>query len=504
MPTLARNALARSRATMASVRVRLTVVATVLMAVGLAVAAAIMLLILHRSLLDTADGATRARVDEVAAAVRSLPPSAVDPTLLARTTGIDLVQVIDAGGTVVASSPGARVALTGPMAGGRSETLDDARAPRGVDPDRGDPDRGGADRNDDDGAKYRATARAVSTPTGTLTIVVGAAEGPIDDVVLTVALLLAAVFPVVLALLAGATYVLSGRTLAPVERIRSQVADLGGRDLGRRIPVPATRDEIARLADTMNAMLERLDTAQRRQVQFVGDASHELRSPLVTLLGLMELAAAQHESIDPETVSGVLLPETRRLHTMIDDLLLLARSDEQGLSVRHHDVDLDDVVDTDLRRLRATTDLEISGEVVAARVAGDRDALARALRNITDNAVRHARLAVRVSMTRAPSGTVLVHVDDDGPGIPPQDRGRVVERFVRLDDARARGDRHGSGLGLAIVSEIVAAHGGVLTLDESPLHGTRATIALATGGSSAGDQSTGIQSTGTQSTGTRR
>ncbi|MGU3291069.1 ATP-binding protein [Williamsia sp. M5A3_1d] len=479
MPTFT---LARLRPAMASVRVRLTVVATVLMAIGLAVAAAIMLLILHRSLLDTADGATRARATEIAAAIRSVSPSQVDPTLLARTTGIDLVQLIDAGGRVVASSPDARVPLTDPVPVGRSETLDDARLPAA-----------GNDGDADDGAKFRATARAVTTPAGTVTIVVGAAEGPIDDVLLTVALLLAAVFPIVLVLLAATTFVLSGRTLAPVERIRSQVADLGGRDLGRRIPVPETHDEIARLADTMNAMLERLDTAQQRQVQFVGDASHELRSPLVTLLGLMELSAAHDESIDPETVSGVLLPETRRLHAMIDDLLLLARSDEQGLSVRHDDVDLDDVVDADLRRLRATTDLEITGEVVAARVTGDRDGLARALRNLTDNAVRHARLAVRVSMARAPSGAVLIHVDDDGPGIPAPDRGRVVERFVRLDDARARGDRHGSGLGLAIVSEIVAAHGGVLTLDESPLRGTRATLSVPT----ADQQPTGVHSTGT-------
>ncbi|GAA2058792.1 ATP-binding protein [Williamsia deligens] len=458
---------------MASVRVRLTVVATVLMAIGLAVAAAIMLLILHRSLLDTADGATRARATEIAAALRSAPPSDLDPTVLAPTTGIDLVQVVDADGRIVASSPGGRGALSGPLVAGRSETLDDARVP-----------------GSDDDAKYRATARALTTPTGTLTVVVGAAEGPIDDVVLTVALLLTVVFPVILALLAVATYVLSGRTLAPVERIRSQVADLGGRDLGRRIPVPATRDEIARLADTMNAMLERLDTAQRRQVQFVGDASHELRSPLVTLLGLMELAAAQGESIDPETVSTVLLPETQRLHTMIDDLLLLARSDEQGLSLRRDDVDLDDVVDFTLRHLRATTDLTVTGEVTAVRVTGDRDALARAVRNITDNAVRHAHSTVRVSMAVDSPGAVCIHVDDDGPGIPPEDRGRVVERFVRLDDARARGGGHGSGLGLAIVGEIIAAHGGELTLDESPLGGTRATLSAPTADRPTTDQST--------------
>ena len=453
--------VAGARTRLSGVRVRLTVVATALLAVGLAIAAGIMLLVLHQSLLSTADGVTRARATEIADAIRAQPVASLDAGVLAPTTSIDLVQIVDAGGRVVSASPGSvRTPLARPLSTGTTRTLDDAAIP-------------GQD------TRYRATVTAVTTPTGVLTVIVGAAEGPIDRVLLIVAALVAAIFPVILVMIAVATYVLSGRTLAPVERIRARVAAITGSGLDQRVPVPATRDEIADLAETMNAMLDRLDESHRRQVGFVGDASHELRSPLVTLLGLLDLAASRGDGVDQATVAQVLLPEARRLHDLIDDLLLLARSDEGGTNLPMTDVDLDDVVDADVHRLRAQTSIAVTATVRAIRVRGDRESLARALRNLTDNAVRHARSTVRITMAQNEiDGVATVDVDDDGPGIPADDRARVIERFTRLDAARSRGDAGGSGLGLAIVTEIARVHGGSLTIDDSPLGGTRARLTI--------------------------
>ncbi|GAA1876748.1 ATP-binding protein [Williamsia serinedens] len=454
--------VAGARTRLARVRVRLTVVATALLAVGLAIAAGVMLLVLHQSLLSTADGVTRARASEIADALRTTPVASLDAGVLAPTTSIDLIQVVDADGRVLVATPGDRdVPLAAPGAAGSTRTLDDARIAG------------------DDDTKYRATARAVSTPGGVVTVIVAAAEGPIDRVLLIVAAIVAAVFPLILVMIAVATYVLSGRTLAPVERIRARVAAITGSGLDQRVPVPTTRDEIADLAETMNAMLDRLDAAHRRHVQFVGDASHELRSPLVTLLGLLDLAASRGDGVDQATVAQVLLPEARRLHDLIDDLLLLARSDESATPLPMSDVDLDDVVDADVRRLRDDTPVTVTAEVHAIRVRGDREALTRALRNLTDNAVRHARTSVRITMSQNyADGVATIDVDDDGPGIPAHDRGRVIERFTRLDEARSRGDAGGSGLGLAIVTEIARAHGGSLTIDDSPLGGTRARLTI--------------------------
>lgn len=472
MPLPLHRVIAGTRTRLARVRVRLTVVATALLAVGLAIAAGVMLLVLHQSLLSTADGVTRARATEIADTLRVTPVTSLDAGILAPTTSVDLVQIVDAGGRVLAASPGGgQTPLVRPVTADTSRTQDDAEIPG-------------------DDTKYRATVRSVNTPTGVATVIVGAAEGPVDRVLLIVAAIVAAVFPVILVMIAVATYVLSGRTLAPVERIRARVAAITGSGLDQRVPVPATGDEIADLAVTMNAMLDRLDASHRRQVQFVGDASHELRSPLVPLLGLLDLAASRGDGVDQATVAQVLLPEARRLHDLIDDLLLLARSDETASPLPLVDVDLDDVVDADVRRLRANTPITVTAEVHAIRVLGDRETLARALRNLTDNAVRHARTSVRITMSQIDiDGAATIDVDDDGPGIPAHDRGRVVERFTRLDEARSRGDAGGSGLGLAIVTEIARAHGGSLTIDDSPLGGTRARLTIPVAGIEA-DQST--------------
>jgi signal transduction histidine kinase len=162
---------------------------------------------------------------------------------------------------------------------------------------------------------------------------------------------------------------------------------------------------------------------------------------------------------------------------LVDDLLLLARADEHTLRVARRPVDLDDLVFEEARRLRAANTLRIdSGGVSAARVEGDAMGLRRVLRNLADNAARHARHRVAFTLTEA-DGRVVLTVDDDGPGVPEAERERVLERFVRLDDARTR-DQGGSGLGLSIVAELVAAHGGAFTLTRSDLGGVQAKVVL--------------------------
>jgi hypothetical protein len=210
----------------------------------------------------------------------------------------------------------------------------------------------------------------------------------------------------------------------------------------------------------MNGMIARLEQAQKVQRRFVADASHELRSPLATIGAGLELL----QDSEPGTVRA-LRGETERLGRLVDDLLLLARADERGLQPRRDEVDLDEIVEAE--RARPTEDgvrTEVRTEHV--RVVGDRGQLVRVLRNLVDNAHRHARSQVVVTLGREGDRAAL-DVADDGPGVPADDRIRIFERFVRLDDARARADG-GSGLGLAIVAEVVAAHDGQVWVEDGP------------------------------------
>ena len=266
--------------------------------------------------------------------------------------------------------------------------------------------------------------------------------------------------PILIIVAGAATYVFSGRALRPVEAIRARVASMSEKDLAERVPVPVARDEVGRLAETMNEMIARLEQAQNVQRRFVADASHELRSPLATIGAGLELL---HDS-DPGTV-GALQGETQRLGRLVDDLLLLARADERGLQPRHDEVDLDEIAEAERGR---PYDDGVRTEVHAehVRVVGDRGQLVRVLRNLVDNARRHARSRVVVTLGREGDRAAL-DVADDGPGVPASDRIRIFERFVRLDDARARSDG-GSGLGLAIVAEVVAAHNGRVWVEDAP------------------------------------
>ncbi|MCR6481644.1 ATP-binding protein [Amycolatopsis sp. OK19-0408] len=247
------------------------------------------------------------------------------------------------------------------------------------------------------------------------------------------------------------------RSLRPVEAIRGEVAEIGAHDLSRRVPDPRTGDEIARLAGTMNTMLARLDEAVTRQSRFTSDASHELRTPLASLRTQLEVLLAHPDRLDWRHSCENALLDVTRLQDLVADLVLLGKLDHAGPD-RLEPVALSEVVDAAVAG--RAVDVEVRGTPV---VRGHRSRLERLVRNLVDNARRHAVSWVAVEVS-AVDGWVVLSVTDDGPGVPEADRERVFDRFVRLDDARARDDG-GSGLGLAIVADIARAHGGTAALE---------------------------------------
>ena len=250
-----------------------------------------------------------------------------------------------------------------------------------------------------------------------------------------------------------------GLALAPVESIRRRVDAIAARDLSERVPVTGGDDEIARMARTVNAMLDRLEAASRFQQEFVSNASHELRSPLTTLLATVERARSDAEHANWPEVSESIVREGRRLDGLIDDLFWLARHDEGEIEVRRLDVDLDDLLFEEAQRVRQMTDLTVdTSAVVPTRVVGDPALLKRSIRNVVDNATRYAVHEMRF-VAGVDGDDAVVRVIDDGEGLDVGASARLFERFVRSDSARSR-RLGGTGLGLAIVNEIVTRHGG--------------------------------------------
>ncbi len=252
------------------------------------------------------------------------------------------------------------------------------------------------------------------------------------------------------------------RSLRPVEAIRAEVAEIGAHDLSRRVPAPGSGDEIARLAGTMNTMLARLDAAVTRQSRFTSDASHELRTPLASLRTQLEVLLTHPDRIDWRTTCENTLLDVIRLQDVVADLVLLGKLD--AAPEEHVPVALSEVVRSCLDGRVERAGVTIHAETDDAVVLGHRSRLERLVRNLVDNAERHARSSVAVEVSTV-DGEAVLTVTDDGPGIPAEDRERVFDRFVRLDDGRDR-DEGGSGLGLAIVADIARAHGGTAEVAE--------------------------------------
>ena len=403
--------MARDRRWWGTVRFRVTLLATVAVVVVLLGTSVLLVVRQRASLLEQLDDALERDAARVGAALAN----GVDPEQAILDDDDDLaVRIVDDDGTTLASSDGGRAFDAG-----------------------------------------RVITESFETPDGTRgEITAGAALDDVDDAVASLLVALAWVVPVAVVVLAGVVWVVVGRTLRPVEQIRREVAGFGLGQLDRRVPQPAGHDEIARLAGTMNEMLDRLDRSSRRQRRFVADASHELRTPLTRMRSELEVGLATPAS---------LLEEVSAQQEMIEDLLLLARSDDGALEAHRDVVDLDDIVLEEVRVRRSPTVTIDATAVSAGQVRGHVDQLRRIVRNLLDNAVRHAASTVRVELAER-DGDVVLAVADDGPGIPAERRTEIFERFTRLDSARSGGAGR-AGLGLAIAHDLVVRHDGRILVD---------------------------------------
>ncbi|MET9161979.1 HAMP domain-containing sensor histidine kinase [Streptomyces parvulus] len=460
-----------------SVRARATLGATLVVAVALVAAGTAVLLSLRSNLLGEAGTQAERSAREVATELAVGTPYAD----LSLDVDDRPVQVVDEDGTLVAAGEDLeRITGTGvdavkpqpaasPGDAGDDDGDDDDDAGEPLEPgeigERTTISDGSA-TIDGDTEDYRFAAVPVETEDrGRLTVYAGAplsAEHGAVNTALTVMLI---GFPVLLAVVGWVTWLVTRRALRPVEGIRREMAAItASEDLARRVPVPGTHDEVARLASTTNETLAALEASVERQRRFVADASHELRSPIASLRTQLEVAAAHPELLD---LDGAV-EDTVRLQRLAADLLLLARLDagERPADAR---VDLAVLAREEAAGRAGVSVREEGGETGAVTVAGSRGQLGRVLANLLDNAQRHARSAVVVSVRRD-GGLAVVGVADDGDGVPEADRERIFERFVRLDDARSRDDG-GAGLGLAIARDVAVRHGGTLTVHGGPAGG---------------------------------
>lgn len=282
--------------------------------------------------------------------------------------------------------------------------------------------------------------------------------------------------PLLVTLVAAVAWFLVGRSLRVVGEIDREVEQIAFGALDRKLPTPTTQDEVAGLVDTLNRMLDRLDEGARRQRAFVGDASHELRTPIATIRAQLEVALAHPDSANWVKVAGDANAEAIRMQKLVDDLLQIARLDEspEERDKRSHRVDLDDIVRTESASLRhARVGLS---KVAPVRVWGVEQEIRRIVRNLLENAERYGdgRVEVRLSQT---GGVARLEVEDDGPGISPRDRERVFERFTRLEESRSRSGG-GAGLGLGLTRGLVNAHGGGIHIEDAEIGGARAVVTL--------------------------
>ncbi|TKK85353.1 HAMP domain-containing protein [Herbidospora galbida] len=433
-----------------SLRVRLTVVATAVLGVGLAVAAWVFVNVLGRSLIATIDDEVTSRAREIVALSDA---NRLDGEIVP--TKATIVQVIDRNGRITAATPSTDRLVPLLPQGARGTAADSGR-PQFL-----------------DGRPYGIPAvlrvTVMSADNG-VTVLAARSFSEIERALRTTGHVLLLGTPLLLVVLAGASWVIIGRTLSPIGALRRGATEITGSSPSRRLPVPEANDEVHSLAMTLNDMLARLEEAGSRQRALVSDAAHELRSPLASMRLQLEVALSHPDGQDwRETAEGVL-EDTLRLSKLAEDLLALARLDE-GRTLRHEPVELGRLVTRTASRYGLDADIPAEAVVV---IGAEMD-LGRVLVNLIDNAVRHAHDKVGVGLWKSGPWAVVT-VTDDGPGIPPEDRERVFDRFTRLDTSRSRDDG-GTGLGLAIAREVVEAHGGSIALDDAE-PGLRATVRL--------------------------
>ncbi|GAA3823864.1 two-component sensor histidine kinase [Cellulomonas soli] len=437
-------------------RTRSAAAATAVVTVALVVGAFGLLMVLHGSIVRAAQSTAAVRAEDVAAELVA-DGSVTSGLNLNPTAGEDEahVQLLAAGQLVAASSTADQPTADVPDALAPGQVVDLA----GTGPTVG-------------------VALGVGGVDGVDTVVVWQSYASGQEAVLDVVQALALGVPVLVALVGVTTYLLTGRALRPVEAIRRRSEQISEADDEARIDVPRSGDEIEALARTLNGMLERLHAAHASQLQFVADASHELRSPLAALRAELDVAERSSTN-DWGRTARVVRSSGDRMQRLVEDLLVLTRAEERSATDRSGAVDLDAVVEEVGFGLLVPEGLSVRVDTAPVQVPGSADELHRAVLNLAENASRHARAHVRLTVREA-GGSAVVHVDDDGPGIPVGAREEIFARFSRLDTGRAR-DTGGTGLGLAIVRGIAAAHGGEVHVGDSELGGARFTLTIPTG-----------------------
>lgn len=439
-----------------SIRWRITAIASAVTAAVLVAVAVAVVLLVRVQLRQNLDNSLEQRADEIEALVLG------DEPLVNSNDEDRFAQILDGEGAVQATTPnllGAPAVVDIPVGVQSIRTRSDVPI------------------EDDD---YRVLIRRFDTDSGPHHVVVGENVDDVADSVRSVTTALALTFPLVVVLVAFLVWWLVGRTLRPVEMIRAQVDSIDLGRLDRRVPDPGTGDEIERLARTMNAMLARLEGSAEQQRRFVADASHELRTPVARLRTLLEVEQRRADADLRGTVAEAL-DDVVEMQAILDDLLFLARVDAGRAERPHAPVDLDAVIEAAAAEVDGA---EVDGTEVASDLSGvrplvvdgDEHQLGRLVHNLLANAARHATSRIDVA-TSIDGDVVRLVVDDDGPGIPPDQRERVFDRFVRLDHARAAGSG-GTGLGLAIARDIVRLHGGSIAAEASPLGGARVVVHL--------------------------
>ena len=443
-----------------SLRARLTLLATALFSAAVITGAILLLYVQRSALTRVLDQSANKTANETA---RLIKEGKLPHPLPATSGGVTAVQVVDRNDVVIAATPGAdqHVSIITP------EQL--AAVRRG-------------DRPTVSSPTSEADLRIVGHSLGSRTIIVATDVTRVDDSVriLTRAALIGG--PLAVLLMAFASYGVVALTLRPVAALRHGAADITAAGLAeQRLPVPDAKDEIHRLAVTLNAMLDRIDSATSRQRTFVGDAAHELRSPLASLRVQLEVAQRLGPAADWSGLINDVLVDVDRLDRLVEDLLTLARLDESGAMTHHEPVQLDALVE-EVARGYAHARVPVVANAESVAVSGDPEALRRVVINLLDNAVRFASREVQVGVAPANrNGRALARltVEDDGPGIPEAERERVFDRFYRVQESRSR-QSGGTGLGLPIVRDIVRNHGGRVRLGtrEDGAPGLRAVVTL--------------------------
>jgi two-component system, OmpR family, sensor kinase len=416
------------------IRLRLTLAFAAAMAVVLAATGAFLYIRLGSSLDEAIDEGLQARLADVSTLAAGGEPAlgrtAADP-------GESAAQVLGVAGELVDATPGAERPLLTPAEVASLEP-------------------GGVVRLERGGLRLLATATEAGPR-----VVVGASLEDRDEALRGLLGQLLVGGPVALLLASLLGYGIARAALRPVESMRAEAAAISAAQPGRRLPLPRSRDEVGRLGETLNAMLDRLEAALERERSFVANASHELRTPLASLKAELDLALRRPRSpAELEQALRSAAAETDRLARLAEDLLVLARSDRGGLPLRRTFVPAHDVVAAvAMRFARTAEDLDRAIDVQAPdglHVVADGLRLEQALGNLVANALEHGRGSIQVSAVET-DGHIEFHVVDEGPGFPPAFLARAFERFSRADEARSGG---GTGLGLAIAAVIASAHGG--------------------------------------------